>query len=46
MGSGPAASGMNCESHLSIRGMPGTSAPMRFTISWNIIVWLHSSTDS
>ena len=26
--------------------MPGTSAPMRFTISWNIMVWLHSSTAS
>ena len=26
--------------------IPGTSAPTRLTISWNIIVWLHSSTDS
>src|ERR1700709_2257392 len=26
--------------------MPGTSAPMWLTISWNIIVWLHSSTAS
>src|SRR5580693_9770513 len=29
-----------------MRGMPGTSAPMWFTISWNIMVWLHSSTAS
>ena len=28
------------------RGMPSTSAPVRFTISWNISMWLHSSTDS
>ena len=28
------------------RLMPGVSIPMRLTISWNIIVWLHSSTDS
>src|ERR1700712_3256947 len=32
--------------HLSSRGIPGTSAPMWFTISWNIMVWLHSSTAS
>ena len=37
---------MNGWSHFSSRGIPGTSAPMRFTISWNIMVWLHSSTDS
>src|ERR1700757_68362 len=29
-----------------MRGIPGTSAPMWFTISWNIMVWLHSSTAS
>ncbi|SHV21942.1 Uncharacterised protein [Mycobacteroides abscessus subsp. abscessus] len=23
--------------------MPGTSSPMRFTSSWNIWMWLHSS---
>ena len=33
IGKGPAMSGMSGESQRSSRGMPGTSAPMRFTIS-------------
>ena len=45
-GSGPATSGTSGEIQRSLRGMPGTSAPMRLIISWNIMVWLHSSTDS
>ncbi|SHS94250.1 Uncharacterised protein [Mycobacteroides abscessus subsp. abscessus] len=40
------ASGMNGDSQRSRRGIPGTSTPRRFTISWNIRVWLHSSMDS
>nr|CRL55924.1 hypothetical protein CPGR_03236 [Mycolicibacterium fortuitum subsp. fortuitum DSM 46621 = ATCC 6841 = JCM 6387] len=46
IGSGPAVNGMSGCSHLSSRGMPGTSMPIRFTISWNIRLWLHSSIDS
>jgi len=46
IGSGPATSGITGWIHFSIRGMPGTSVPMWFTISWNIMVWLHSSTAS
>lgn len=45
-GNGPATSGTSGETHRSRRGSPGTSAPTRLTISWNIMVWLHSSTDS
>ena len=43
IGSGPGTRGISGDSQRSSRGMPGTSTPIRLTISWNIRVWLHSS---
>ena len=43
---GIAARGSTGASSRNIRGPPGTSMPERFTNSWNIWVWWHSSVAS
>jgi hypothetical protein len=45
-GSRRAASGRNGPRNLNSRGAPATSTPERFTNSWNIWVWWHSSVAS
>ena len=45
-GASRAASGRIGASALKTRGAPATSTPERFTNSWNIWVWWHSSVAS
>ena len=45
-GASRAASGRIGASQRKIRGAPATSTPERFTNSWNICVWWHSSVAS
>ena len=45
-GSTVPASGSSADPRRMTGPMPGTSIPIRFTISWNMRVWLHSSMTS